>query len=483
MKSINKKKSLFISIFLLLIVVIGLGYAYLTSNLSITGATEVGANTWDIHFENLKVSTGSVTAISPATIDTNKLAITYSIKLDKPGDFYEFTVDIKNDGTLPGKISISNLSGITQSEENIIDYYVKYMNDLDVTTGDIINAGAKKSIKVKVFYKDDISATDLPSTNLNLTLTYSLQYIQSENSNITGTLIKNTGGTYTAFGDDLRISLESFDRVEFKDYKEVPNDAIRSWDASKESNRSIMAWIKDENHNGRYELYVGGDGGVKAPEDFTWGLSYFYNVDYFDVSNLDVSNTKIMKNLFNYTGSMVVNKFEIVGFDKWDTSKVEDMSYMFENTAKNNTISYYKVDVGNFDTSNVKNMTYMFRWAGKRSRVFEIGDLSNWDTRKTTNMSMLFGESGSNCAVPYNFGTLNVYASNISTLFYENVCLSGTVNIHNNASNYTQAFEGATTHPGSLITVNYSSLVTSIDDIIATKSSNSNIIKGSLLSS
>ena len=38
---------------LLLVLVIGIGYAYLTSNLSITGATAVAGNTWDIHFENV----------------------------------------------------------------------------------------------------------------------------------------------------------------------------------------------------------------------------------------------------------------------------------------------------------------------------------------------------------------------------------------------------------------------------------------------
>ena len=180
MKRINHKKDLSISIVLLLILVIGIGYAYLTSNLSITGATEVVANTWNIHFENLNVKDGSVTATNPATIQGNNVDITYSISLARPKDYYEFTVDVKNDGTLPGKVSISTINGITNEASSVIDYTITYINGNSVNIGDILNAGAKKTIKVRVFYKDDITSEDFPSNNLNLTLTFNLQYVQSE---------------------------------------------------------------------------------------------------------------------------------------------------------------------------------------------------------------------------------------------------------------------------------------------------------------
>ena len=182
MRRINYKKNLSMSIILLLILVIGVGYAYLTSNLSISGTTEIAGNSWDIHFENLNVKDGSVTATTPATISNSTTDITYSIKLERPKDYYEFTVDVKNDGTLPGKVSISSLAGITTEAAPIVSYTITYTNGRSVNIGDILNAGAKKTIRVRVFYKDDISATDFPANNLNLTLTYTLQYIQSEDS-------------------------------------------------------------------------------------------------------------------------------------------------------------------------------------------------------------------------------------------------------------------------------------------------------------
>ena len=48
MKKVNNKKNLLLSIFLLLLVIIGVGYAYLTSNLSISGTTEIAGNSWNI---------------------------------------------------------------------------------------------------------------------------------------------------------------------------------------------------------------------------------------------------------------------------------------------------------------------------------------------------------------------------------------------------------------------------------------------------
>ena len=204
MKRVNNKKNLYKSIILLIILAIGIGYAYLTSNLSITGATEVVANTWDIHFDNLNVTTGSVTASTPATIDSNDTSIEYAITLSRPKDFYEFTVDVKNDGTLPGKVSISTLSGLDTTSSKIIDYSIKYTNGNPVNIGDILNAGAKKTIKVRVFYKDDISESDFPSNNLNLNLTYTLQYVQSEEdaptaNSIVQDLITNNSSCFTKY--------------------------------------------------------------------------------------------------------------------------------------------------------------------------------------------------------------------------------------------------------------------------------------------
>ena len=61
----SKRRFLYLTI-LFLLLFIGVGYSYLSSSLAINGHTELVANTWNIHFENLRVSDGSSTASVPA---------------------------------------------------------------------------------------------------------------------------------------------------------------------------------------------------------------------------------------------------------------------------------------------------------------------------------------------------------------------------------------------------------------------------------
>ena len=79
----------------LLILCLGIGFAFLTSNLKITGKTSVSGNKWEVYFDNVQISKGSVDATSEPAINVDKTTVNYSISLDKPGDFYEFTVDAK----------------------------------------------------------------------------------------------------------------------------------------------------------------------------------------------------------------------------------------------------------------------------------------------------------------------------------------------------------------------------------------------------
>ncbi len=169
-----------ISILLFLLLVIGIGYAYLTSNLSISGAAQVTGNTWDIHFANIQIKSGSISASSIPTIDSNKTSIAYSVYLAKPGDYFEFTADIVNAGTIPGIVSLSSLTGLDPQYLNVIDYSITYDYGLPVNVNDILNDGATKTIKIRTYYKEDITKESLPSTNIDLNLVYNIQYVQAD---------------------------------------------------------------------------------------------------------------------------------------------------------------------------------------------------------------------------------------------------------------------------------------------------------------
>ena len=178
----HKKRIMYFSLFFLLLF-ISVGYAYLNAALSINGHTELSANTWNIHFENLAVTDGSVAASTPAAIQSDTTNIVYSVLLDRPGDFYEFEVDVVNAGTIGGKISLVNIQGISSAAEPYLEQSIKYTNGNPVQVDDLLNPGASKRIVVRVGYKEDLNS--LPEDDIELDLELDITYTQTDEEEIT----------------------------------------------------------------------------------------------------------------------------------------------------------------------------------------------------------------------------------------------------------------------------------------------------------
>ena len=103
----NQKNRILI-IFLLLIG-ITVGYAVLSNTVQSNGTSKIQNPTWDIHFDHVQVTEGSV----PTTNEGNKAAsidnpttVSYAVTLPKPGDFYEFTVDAVNEGSMNAMVDV-----------------------------------------------------------------------------------------------------------------------------------------------------------------------------------------------------------------------------------------------------------------------------------------------------------------------------------------------------------------------------------------
>ena len=112
---------------------LGLGYSLLTQNLTINGITKVRGNDWNIHFDNVQINSNSVTLSTgdvAAAIDSNdNTLVNYTVTLNQPGDFYEFTVDAVNEGSVDGMIGaiVSKYNGDPIDEiENPLPSYIGY---------------------------------------------------------------------------------------------------------------------------------------------------------------------------------------------------------------------------------------------------------------------------------------------------------------------------------------------------------------------
>ncbi len=205
--------------------------------------------------------------------------------------------------------------------------------------------------------------------------------------------------------------------ITFTKINDVPNNAIQSWDGSESQNRSIMVWVLDEDNDNLYEIYIGQEGGVKANQNSSYLFFRFYNMT------------------------------QINGLENLDTSSVTNMSSMFGYC---NHLS--SLDLSHFDTKKVTNMSYMFEGCKSLTSL----DVSNFDTGNVTEMSSMF-----------------LRCQNLITT----IVIKGT-----KCKYYLNIFLYAATADGAKITVNYTEDASElVDQMIATKSSNSNVIKGSVV--
>ena len=166
------------------------------------------------------------------------------------------------------------------------------------------------------------------------------------------------------------------EKITFVDFNKVPEKVIYSYDASLNKDSSVMAWYIDSDKNGKYELYIGGEGGVATSEDASYLFAGLYNTTSIDVSKLDTSRAKTMKGMFYY-----LVELRNLNVSNFDTSRVEDMSLMFYYL-----IRISNLDLSNFNTSNVAYMTSMFMDSSKLEKI----NIKGFDFSKAKDTQNMF---------------------------------------------------------------------------------------------
>ena len=191
----QRRRNLYV-VLLIIICSIGMGYALLSTTLTINGTSKIKGNTWDIHFENY-VATSNSTVLPedgkvPDTSGNNKTTISYEINFNLPGDVYEFTVDAKNAGSIDAMIeSITSTIKIDDGEEveinstsdipGYLNYSVTYTDNNPLAVKQELKAGSFETYKVRIEFKRDINSTQLNEASLKtIDMTFSVTYIQAD---------------------------------------------------------------------------------------------------------------------------------------------------------------------------------------------------------------------------------------------------------------------------------------------------------------
>lgn len=161
------------------------GFAAYAQTLNINGAAAVGTNKWSVHFKenSLQEVAGSVDGEN-LTLDTATTA-NFKVKLNKPGDYYAFSVDVINDGTFDAVLKSITMTQLAEAEAKLLKFSVSY-DGTEYTSSatnltDVLNYNTgnnAKNVIVRVEYRSDIAADDLPAADTEVSLSVALGYEQ-----------------------------------------------------------------------------------------------------------------------------------------------------------------------------------------------------------------------------------------------------------------------------------------------------------------
>ena len=182
----NQRRQMMKLLLFILLVSISMGYAFLRTELTINGTADFLDARWDIHFANLVVNPNSVelsTGNAAATISASTTEVTYAVTLKEPGDFYEFTVDAVNSGSMDAMIDTisSKMGGVEITTlPTYMEYSVTYSDGIELAPNQYLKAGTTETYKVHIGFKKDINASDLTGQVESKAFSFSVTYVQAD---------------------------------------------------------------------------------------------------------------------------------------------------------------------------------------------------------------------------------------------------------------------------------------------------------------
>ena len=171
----NNKKKMFILLSLFLFS--GVGYAFISTNLGITGLGNFRANSWDISFTSVTEKSSNITVLSPEDISEDGKSINFSVNFKQPGEEYVFYADIENNGTIPAMLNSMEVEGLTDDAKKYLDTSVTYADGIAINQYDLLDVNKKETIKVRVNFKTNIEIEDLPKNGDNLRFKLTANYL------------------------------------------------------------------------------------------------------------------------------------------------------------------------------------------------------------------------------------------------------------------------------------------------------------------
>lgn len=310
-KRFNDKKD-YLKLFIL-VLVIAIGYAYLSRQLTINTNLSINESVWDVYWDNLELSPNSMQPTNIELVDNTE--VNFSADFNGPGDVLEFTLEAINDGNIDAMVNVISNITLTSQQQRFIDYSVTYLSGEAINRYDLIRAYDKKIYKIRLEYKTDIEISDLPSSTETVDIDFSIEYKKADENQIDSTTYAII--SYYANGNISNITNDGEDIVRIERSNNPPASTITPINIEE-----YDEW-GDEEYNSEYEILCW--------LDDTDGTLYFYTPA--DKIILD-SNHNLFKNREN---------LEYIDMKMFEDSSELDL--MFANDTKLNHLDLRLYDL------------------------------------------------------------------------------------------------------------------------------------------
>ncbi|MFR5756814.1 MAG: hypothetical protein ACLUD7_05210 [Lachnospiraceae bacterium] len=304
MEKERRTKALVIVVLLVVVAGLTVAFAALSTTLNINGTAYLDAAKWGIRFENLSepVKVGTATTTGTAKIEETKAAeITdMNVSLSIPGDKIVYTVDLVNKGTINAKIDNIEKTVLTSEQQRYLTFKVADPNGYEIKQGDILEKGETKKITITIEFKKDLTKEDLPKQTSTISLSYKLNFVQTDEKVTSGSQGGNEK-TYSV-GDEFCLENECFYVI--KD-NGTTVDALAKQNVNTKTNKqdknaNTLAFAKRT--NGNYGYWTDSSGKLLSK----YGTSYPANV-YDNNSNLYTPTQNYKTYLKNELGKASVD--------------------------------------------------------------------------------------------------------------------------------------------------------------------------------
>ena len=184
MEKERRTKALVVVVLLIVVAGLTVAFAALSTTLNINGTAYLDAAKWGIKFQNLSepVSIGTATTTETAKIEESKSAeITgINVSLSTPGDKVTYTVDLVNEGTINAKIDKIEKTELTSEQQKYLTFKVTDKDGKEVSEGDVLSAGETRSLTITIEFIKDLAKEDLPTSTSTISLSYKLNFVQTD---------------------------------------------------------------------------------------------------------------------------------------------------------------------------------------------------------------------------------------------------------------------------------------------------------------